>query len=81
MKRTHEDFAHLKADALVRGDFLPIGFKQFIHAAADVAAAQKTDGNLFHSFVLPFHGNIGAFSPVPGRIRRLPDSIYPMFRS
>ena len=46
-------FAHLKADAFVFFDLRPIRFQQFIHAAADVAAAQKTHDDLFHAFVRP----------------------------
>ena len=53
VQRTHENFAHLKADAFVFFDLRPIRFQQFIHAAADVAAAQKTHDDLFHAFVRP----------------------------
>ena len=53
VQRTHENFAHLKADAFVFFDLRPLRFQQFIHAAADVAAAQKTHDDLFHAFVRP----------------------------
>ena len=54
IQRTHENFAHFKSNAFVFLHLRSIGFQQFIYAAADVAAAEKSHDDLFHAFVRPF---------------------------